>query len=285
MLIVMTIVAAILGLWVQRNQKQKDTIAQLRLLGGEVHYTHQIEENSEGLPVPTGDADPPGPSWLRQQMGIDSFATVASVTLPGDDSFAPSHVLWKSSCTLVMPDLFRFSELQSLDLRAFDIREDDLPGFKELERLESLKLYLVPISVEGCRHIGKLKQLKELWIGKCEISHNGLDYFRNLTNLTQLAFYGERVSGTGLSCLEEMHKLKKLDLRLSDTTDEDLKYLADLVSLEELYLDETPISGPGVIHLIMLPNLRIISIEGCNIIYAKWIERMQQSNPNLLVMR
>ncbi len=299
LLIAVTLVAVALGTWMQRTRRQNSTVELIKSLGGEVHYSYELEEDAEGLPVPTSQADPPGPSWIRSQMGIDFFDSVAAVRLhlggnkrsvipwPRELETGPpvSPLRSRSSYTSAIPYILALPELRKLELAGIEIRDEDLVNLQHLTKLEQLVFFSTSISQERFAHIGKLTQLEALSLYATGISDDGMKHLRNLTKLTYLSLYGEMISGQGLKHLANMQELRTLDLRRVNITDDDLQQLGKLKSLENLALNNTPITTSGLVYLFDLEKLRVLDVSGCNIPSDYWIKQLEERNPKLLISR
>jgi hypothetical protein len=81
MLIAVTLVAVLLGVWAERARKQRAGVAWVHEQGGHVTYNFgSVFE--DGRPYP--NTKPPAPKWLRDLAGIDFFAYVTGVILDRD---------------------------------------------------------------------------------------------------------------------------------------------------------------------------------------------------------
>ncbi len=299
LLIAVTLAAVALGTWMQQTRRQKSTVELIKTLGGEVHYSYELEEDAEGFLVPTSPLDPPGPSWIRSQMGIDFFDSVAAVRLRLGGN-ASSGIPWpkelatgppisplrsRSSYTSAIPAILALTELRTLELSGIEIRDEDLLQLQHLTKLEQLALYSTTISQERFAYVGKLTQLEALDLYATGISDDGMRHLKNLTKLTYLSLCGEVHSGQGLKHLTNMQELRTLDLRRVNITDADLEPLGKLTSLENLYLSNTPITTSGLVYLFDLKKLRILDVSGCNIPTDHWIKQLEQRNPKILISR
>jgi hypothetical protein len=68
LLVVMLVVCVTLGWKVEKTRKQRETVAWVQQSGGRVIY------DNDDL-----DSQPPGPKWLRKQLGRDFFDEVVHV--------------------------------------------------------------------------------------------------------------------------------------------------------------------------------------------------------------
>ena len=115
--VVLTLFCVWLGLLVYRVNKQREAIQWVREHGGYVYYDYQFEL----LGGVIDDAEPPGPDWLRELIGVDYFADVAYVNLSGAkiDDIGPLRELnqmkWLFLDDTQVSDLAPLSELNQLE--------------------------------------------------------------------------------------------------------------------------------------------------------------------------
>ena len=62
----------------QPRNRQRRAVKAIEKAGGTVGYDYEIDENGWLFP---GYRSPPGPTWLRNLIGIDYFATIGAVCL------------------------------------------------------------------------------------------------------------------------------------------------------------------------------------------------------------
>ena len=80
-LLVLTLAVALPCSWLATEMKkareQKEVVEWVEELGGQVSYDY--ERDSSGNDIP--NAQPPGPAWLREWLGVDAFVNVVGVFL------------------------------------------------------------------------------------------------------------------------------------------------------------------------------------------------------------
>ena len=74
-LVVVTVLCLLLGLKVRRAERQKEAVAWVKKIGGNVGYDYEHHENGK----PIDDPRLPGPQWLLDYLGVDYFASVEFV--------------------------------------------------------------------------------------------------------------------------------------------------------------------------------------------------------------
>ena len=72
LLIVLTILCIWLGWKVERARRQREAVAFVHEMGGSVNYDYEVDNDGRFAP----NAEPPGPKWLRRQLGVDFFDDV-----------------------------------------------------------------------------------------------------------------------------------------------------------------------------------------------------------------
>lgn len=79
-LVVISLAAVGMGIWVHRVRNQQRAVEALTALGARIVYEHQWPAWA-GLPgaAPFNQAEPPGPAWLRRWLGDAYFVKVVSV--------------------------------------------------------------------------------------------------------------------------------------------------------------------------------------------------------------
>ena len=143
MLLGITVVAAWLGLVAHRASQQRTVVRWITKSGGSVDYDFQLR----GSAPFTGYAKPPGPKWLRELIGIDYFADVASVNLNGRP----------------IADLSPLSSLKRLEeLYLENTNVSDVSPLSDLTRLRRLDLGFTQI--RDVRPLMNMSKLNDLYI-------------------------------------------------------------------------------------------------------------------------
>ena len=178
-----------------------------------------------------------GPLWLRRAVGIAHLRPFVRVVMV--------HVV----DTYVEQKIHGHREhLGKLD------------GFRLLERL---RVKSQSVRDDDLRHVGRLLQLRTLYLEMPLITDAGLGHLRGLHGLHRLEVRnGTGVTSDGLRHLSGMKELKFL--RLSDTGIDDraLRYVAGLSSLESLDLAGTAVGDEGLGRLATLTNLEALGLAG-----------------------
>ena len=128
---------------------QRHVIEWVKEAGGQCRYDY--ESSSTGAFIQ--NAEPPGPDWLRDRIGVDYFADVVSVRLIN------------KSVSDVSP-LAQLKNLKYLDLQRTLVSDvTPLAGLKNLE-----KLWLHDTLVGDVTPLAELKSLQLLWLRHIPVS-------------------------------------------------------------------------------------------------------------------
>jgi hypothetical protein len=163
LLVVLTALCLLLGYKVRHVQQQQAAVAWVQQMHGVV--TYDFEVNGSGAPVPY--AQPPGPNWLRQLIGVDYFASVVGVNLTNP----------------LVNDVTPLATLLSLkELCVQNTAVSDLSPLAKLTRLERLRLISTPVT--DVSMVPTLTKLRALRLGYCRItSLSALTRVRELKKL------------------------------------------------------------------------------------------------------
>jgi hypothetical protein len=170
-LFVLTVLVAIAGSWfaVKRQQveRQREAVKAIRELGGWEEYDYQHPQ-PDPLILPTKNAQPPGPAWLRSWLGDDFFAHVTVVCL--NDTKAEDAAL---ACL------------------------NDVPHLQMLELTET------QVTDAGLKQLQGLGRLQRLGLGQTQVTDAGLEHLKGLTRLESLGLIGTKVTDEGVKKLQE----------------------------------------------------------------------------------
>lgn len=126
-LLVLTIGCVWLGFIARKAARQRKAVEWIAERSGRAWYDFQID-NPRGLPVDLR-AEPPGPAWLRERIGLDYFADLRWVEVKGAS------------------DISRLSTLYDLhELHVDNSSVSDVSPLKNLKSLRQLFLRYSPVS-------------------------------------------------------------------------------------------------------------------------------------------
>lgn len=219
MMVVVVLVAICLGTILNRIRVQREAIAIIERAGGEIVFDYELDENLDRVYPPP---EPPGPRWLRSQLGDELFRDVDTV------GFNPAEV---------------------------PPGDEVLAAMSQFPRIECIRLAGASISDDGLRHIRGLSRLKILDLSGTSISDSGLVHIAALTDLEELELSGTSISNTGLKFLRSLRQLKHLELWYTNVDDEGMSIVGDLENLEYLQLAKTHVGEAGLTKLGSLTKL------------------------------
>ena len=172
LVLVLTVFGIWLGLLVHRVNKQKEAVQWVKDHGGWVRYDYEWEREKKS---PIEDAEPPGPDWLRELIGIDYFT---DVTLVGFHNATVEDI----------EPLGNLTQLQWLILT--DTQVSDITPLRELTQLHVL--YLIGTQVTDLDPLRELTQLQQIYLNRTQVSD--ITPLRDLTQLQLLYLYSTQVS-------------------------------------------------------------------------------------------
>ena len=220
LMILVLIVGGGLGWYIYRARVQRDAVAAIRRVGGEVGYSW---EWSNGVPI-FPQPKPPWPNLLRRILGPDFLDTVTSVRLQGQQC---DDEALRAACRLPW-----LEELIVIDTSVTDSGAED---FGQLTNLRLLDLRLNKITGRPLRHIGGMTGLREL---KLAMKRSPV-----------------RLRDEDMAFLKRLTDLETLILPSADLTDAWLVYIEDLKKLKSLQLYDMALTAEGLEHLKGLSNL------------------------------
>ncbi len=163
-LVLLTVGCVWLGWKVNRAQKQRAAVAWVEEMGGWVYYDGFVDENGDGL-YELSEVNSPGPTWLREFVGIDllsdvvagncsGIATLTDIAVLGDLQELETVNLHRTPVDDISP-LSRLNNLSDLNIAETHVR-----NLSPLNRLRKLKT----LDVSGTQAVdaGKIAHLKSL---------------------------------------------------------------------------------------------------------------------------
>ena len=245
LMVIVLVVGAGLGWFIRRAALQRDAVKAIMAAGGNVRYDFQ-QHVRPGRPGGTA----PGPKWLVALIGVDFFADVTSVSIPGPQSDA------------ILAHVGRLRRLQRLDAPATRVTDAGLAQLSALSELRRLSCSgTLALTDAGLAHLSGLARLESLSIeGPTRIEGAGLARLAGLNRLRFLAIYVE--SDAGLPSLSRLIGLRKLFISMPIVTDAALAQLSRLTWLEELAFGGETGSDAGMAQLTSLTNLNMLQVYG-----------------------
>ena len=149
-LLAVTVLCVWLGFFVNRVNKQKQAVEWVRENGGTVLYHFEWDQET-GLPI--NHAEPPGPAWLREWIGIDYLANVSFVSLLNEQ------------VTDIAP-LAALTNLRMLNLNRTSV--SDISPLASMTKMESLHLACTQVS--DISPLVGMKRMQVLHLEKTKVS-------------------------------------------------------------------------------------------------------------------
>jgi hypothetical protein len=139
----------------QQARRQRATVDALAKRGWVVYYDWAVSpDDSDLLPrtedkiwvltANVEDPQPPGPSWLRNLLGVDFFAHAVR-------AYQTSPNVWDAD----LRHIERLTRLQRLDLRGRTVTDAGLKHLEGLKDLKSLELTGTATTDAGLEHINQ----------------------------------------------------------------------------------------------------------------------------------
>lgn len=149
---------------------------------------------------------------------------------------------------------------------------DELVGNPTLHNLEQLKASTESVNLEDSRvsdsalyALGKLPQLRSLYLSYTDVSDRAMHPILKLKSLTTLELKRTRLTPSALAQLSALTNLRELNLDGTDTNDDVLQQISKLPNLTTLKLRNTRVSDKGLESLQNLKTLTALSLSGSDI--------------------
>ena len=149
-----------------------------------------------------------------------------------------------------------------LDLRGYDLADDDLIPLASMNQLEEL---IVPLSItdDGIRHVSKLPRLRAITFTGEQITHKGLAHFKEMITLKAIAIWGDGLTDEGLAHLQNSRDLEHLMLGSNNITDAGIPTIQRFANLQTLHLGSEKLTEQGISRLIELKKLKDMRLPKC----------------------
>jgi hypothetical protein len=144
-------------------------------------------------------------------------------------------------------DLIQLRDLPRLEHLSFeeDLAEADWPLLPDIPSPIRLSLIAAPISDDKLQYIGKLRNLRELYIDSTQISDAGLGHLKGL-RLRELSISSTGVTDGGMIALRDLPHLELLNLSDTSITNLGLMRLQEIVTLKTVHVASTEVTLEGI---------------------------------------
>ncbi|MCP4640250.1 MAG: M48 family metalloprotease [bacterium] len=165
-----------------------------------------------------------------------------------------------------MPHLTRFKGLRFLNLFQTPVDDGGLVHLQGLDELEYLELPNRGISDAGLAEVGRLTNLRSLWVGAsdaCEIGDAGMAHVGRLTRLERLVIGGNNITDAGVMHLTNLKRLRELTIPyVPKASDASMQAIASISSLKVLSLPrKSNVTVSGLNRLNRLSGLHTLHAQ------------------------
>lgn len=234
LLLAMLGLCVLLGWKVEKTKRQREAVAWVRKMEGEVQYSAAYALSNSRFRMPQHP-----PTWLEKRFGVDFFDTIALVEFVESDEWSGPNRLTNISKLAALTDLRELTLVgtkvvdlspvsRMTDMKVLNLKATDGWGWDRNKETHSALADVSPLR--------KMTQLEYLYLRDTSVAD--LTPLRNMTHLRGLDLGGTLV--TDLGPLEGMTELEWLDI--SATQVSDLSPLARMTNLRELFCGGTQVA-------------------------------------------
>ena len=240
LVILVLLICCWLGWEVHQAQVQREAVAAIRRVNGNVEYNLDPSRSPAWL------------KWLADRLGLDYVSHVIHVDLVGVGPDGPST-------GAELDQVVHLKQIEQLELWESSVNDARLAGLKGLTRLRSLGLHKTRVGDKGLANLKGLPALRSLWLNRSAVTDAWVGTPEDRTDLEALALWKTSVTDAGLVHLKGLINLKRLILAETQITDAGLVHLRGLKRLRALEVGNTRVSDTALRELQRaLPNLKII---------------------------
>jgi hypothetical protein len=158
-------------------------------------------------------------------------------------------------------NLVELTELRELTIvRAKRIDDQGAEHLGRMQNLRTLWLSQTSITDASLAHVSKLSQLEWLDVSVTSIGDAGMEFLIELPHLRRLNLRYTRVGDAGLDSLSGLPQLRYLHLEGTSVTDAGMPAIARMTQLESLDLNPSSVTDEGVRQLKTLARLKRLRI-------------------------
>ena len=225
LLVVMTLACILLGTWVSRSIRQRNALAGLDESGADFSVYYDYELDADGNSTL---ADLTGPTWLRELLGIDFFATATAIDI--NNGATDASLAW----------IKQFPDLHVCELHESpEVTDEGISQLAAARGLKKLGLYNLEINGAGLASLRDCRSLQDLTICSCsKLTDSGIAHVGSIANLRAFSMSATpNVTNAGFAELRRLAHLEELGLDFTGTADDAvLESLGSLANLRKLAL-------------------------------------------------
>jgi hypothetical protein len=156
-----------------------------------------------------------------------------------------------------------YDTLKKIDLANCEIHGDGLKHVGTLKELRDLNLTLTPVADDALKHLAGLTELRTLGLASTKCTGTGFEHLKGLTKLENVNLHFTPVNDAGLKAISQLPLTGRLWLGHTHFTDEGAKHLAALTKLKRCGLgsQEKASSGEAVAALVNLPLVDLTLLD------------------------
>jgi hypothetical protein len=246
LLAMVTVLGVWLGLVSRAAHRQQSAVAAISRSGGNCVYDYHIGVYDDHIGEMNAPAQPPGPKWLVDWIGVDYFASVVRVVFRGHE--------WPAE------GLAQIKQLDSLQALAVccETSPDNVEVFRSLPGVSELSFMYVTQCDALLAAVATMPDVERLTLVNCEASRAGLQSLGQMKRLERLELTYIEVGEEALAEIARLPRLTRLEIYGSEITDAGLLQLQRMPALEQLKLMRTGFSATGLAELQKaLPHCKI----------------------------
>jgi hypothetical protein len=195
--VLLTFSCVVFGWWSNRAHGQRDAVADILRLGGQVAYRGEVWHDFRRTSWT--------PTWLKKLLGRDNFDPVTIIWLSGDDIHDSDL-----ACFEALPDV------EELWLRG-SISDSGLEHLRGMKKLMELNLYGPGITDAGLIKLRRLSELRSLTFHDSRITDAGLKELADHHKLQDLHIYFRNATSPITDAgIRELKKMKSLTWLIID---------------------------------------------------------------------
>jgi hypothetical protein len=252
LVLVSSVAFAWMGMRLQKARRQREAVATIEQLGGQVRYEYQEDKWDQ----------PSGPEWLRDLLGRHVFDRVVRVEfsttgVPNDRVTDLSFLSGIDHLRLLYLDRTAVRDISMLadkkELRFLSISHTQIGDLSPLTNLHNLEtINFSRTNVSDLSPLAK-HRLKRVWMRGTEVSD--ISALAGMDSLILLDLYKTKVSD--IAPLSTAKNLETLSLNWTEVAD--VEPLVGLKKLKSLDVGRTSITAESVVELMkVLPKCQLV---------------------------